>query len=207
MFCDPQSKGGFRLTMSILYILLSLLLWGLIHSLLASLGFKAWLANLLGKSLMRGYRLFYNFFSVLTFLPILYLAAALPDAPLYTIPAPISYAMFVGQGLAVLLLLVGVLQTGPLSFIGLRQLFEEEKPAEFVTSGLYRLVRHPLYTAGLLFLWLSPTVTVNSFTLYAAAMVYILVGAYFEERKLLREFGAAYAEYKSKTPMLIPWLK
>lgn len=193
--------------MSILYILLSLLLWGLIHSLLASLGFKAWLANLLGKSLMRGYRLFYNFFSVLTFLPILYLAAALPDAPLYTIPAPISYAMFVGQGLAVLLLLVGVLQTGPLSFIGLRQLFEEEKPAEFVTSGLYRLVRHPLYTAGLLFLWLSPTVTVNSFTLYAAAMVYILVGAYFEERKLLREFGAAYAEYKSKTPMLIPWLK
>jgi protein-S-isoprenylcysteine O-methyltransferase Ste14 len=43
--------------------------------------------------------------------------------------------------------------------------------------------------------------------MYIGATVYILVGAYFEERKLLREFGAAYAEYKSKTPMLIPWLK
>jgi protein-S-isoprenylcysteine O-methyltransferase Ste14 len=34
--------------------------------------------------------------------------------------------------------------------------------------------------------------------------VYIIVGAWFEERKLLRDFGSAYAEYKSKTPMLIP---
>jgi protein-S-isoprenylcysteine O-methyltransferase Ste14 len=39
------------------------------------------------------------------------------------------------------------------------------------------------------------------------ATIYILIGAYFEERKLSREFGAAYADYKSKTPMLIPWLK
>lgn len=193
--------------MSILYIILFLLLWGAIHSLLASNTFKAWLTNLLGKLLMRGYRLFYNFFSLVSFLPILYLVATLPDSPLYSVPAPISYAMILGQGLAAILLLVGVLQTDTLSFVGLRQLFEEEKPAKFVTSGLYRLVRHPLYTAGLLFLWLSPQMTINSFTLNVGATVYILVGAFFEERKLTREFGAAYAEYKSKTPMLIPWLK
>ena len=193
--------------MSILYIILSLLLWGVIHSLLASNTFKAWLTKLLGKLLMRGYRLFYNAFSLLSFLPILYLVAVLPDELLYAVPAPISCAMLLGQGVAAVLLLVGVLQTDTLSFVGLRQLFEEEKPAKFVTGGLYRLVRHPLYTAGLLFLWLSPQVTVNSFTLYVAATIYILIGAYFEERKLMREFGAAYAEYKSKTPMLIPWLK
>ncbi len=190
--------------MSILYILLSLLLWGLIHSLLASLAFKSFLTNLLGESLMRGYRLFYNLFSLLSFLPILYLVAVLPDAPLYSVPAPLSYAMILGQGVAAVLLLVGVLQTDTLYFVGLRQLIEQEKPAKFVTGGLYHLVRHPLYTAGLLFLWLSPQVTVNSFTLNIAATIYILIGAYFEERKLLREFGEAYEEYKSKTPMLIP---
>jgi protein-S-isoprenylcysteine O-methyltransferase Ste14 len=193
--------------MSILYILLSLLLWGVIHSILASNAIKTWLTRLIGQRLMRGYRLFYNFFSLVSFLPILYLVAVLPDAPLYSVPAPISYAMILGQGVAALLLLVGVLQTDTLSFIGLRQLFEEERPAKFVTNGLYRLVRHPLYTSGLLFLWLSPQVTVNSFTLYVGATIYIFIGAYFEERKLVREFGAAYAEYKSKTPMLIPWLK
>ena len=193
--------------MSIFYILFSLLLWGVVHSLLASLTFKALLADTIGKSMMRGYRLFYNAFSFITFLPILYLVRTLPDAPLYSVPAPISYVMLVGQGLGLILLIVGVLQTDTLSFIGLSQLFTEEKSSALVTKGLYRLVRHPLYTAGLMVLWLSPSVSVNSFTLYAGATIYILVGAYFEERKLLREFGQAYAEYKSKTPMLIPGLK
>jgi len=156
---------------------------------------------------MRGYRLFYNIFSLLSFLPILWPVATLPDALLYSVPAPISYAMILGQGVGAVLLILGVLQTDTLYFVSLRQLIEQEKPAKFVTGGLYRLVRHPLYTAGLLFLWLSPQVTVNSFTLYAAVTIYILIGAYFEERKLLREFGEAYADYRSRTPMLIPWLK
>jgi len=193
--------------MSIFFIILSLLLWGLIHTLLASLRFKSFLANLFGTVAMRGYRLFYNVFSVISFLPILYLVAILPDARLYSVPAPWLYLMLLGQGVSVVLLIVGVLQTDTLYFVGLRQLFEEEKPAKFVTNGLYRLVRHPLYTAGLLFLWLSPQVTVNSFTMYVGVTIYILIGAYFEERKLLREFGSVYVEYKSCTPMLIPWLK
>jgi len=193
--------------MSILFITLSLLLWGLIHSILASLGFKSFLAKALGKSLMRGYRLFYNIFSAISFLPILYLVATLPDAPFYSVPAPWSYLMLLGQGLGLVLLILGVLQTDTLSFVGLRQLFEQEKPSALVTRGLYRLVRHPLYTAGLLILWLSPQATVNSFTMYLGATIYILVGAYFEERKLLREFGEAYVAYKSKTPMLLPWMK
>ena len=193
--------------MSILLILLSLLLWGLVHSLLASNGYKNWLTDLLGKSMMRGYRLAYNFFSLLSFLPILYLGATLPDALLYSTPKPISSVMILGQAAAVVFLIIGVLQTDTFYFIGLRQLFEQEKPAKFVTGGLYRLVRHPLYTAGLLFLWLSPRVTVNSFVLVLGATVYIFIGAYFEERKLVREFGAAYLEYKSRTPMLVPWMK
>jgi protein-S-isoprenylcysteine O-methyltransferase Ste14 len=193
--------------MSILYISLSLLLWGAAHSFLASLSFKDLLAAVVGKPLMRGYRFSYNVFSLLTFLPVLYLAATLPNAPLYVVPAPISNVMTIGQGVGVILLIIGVLNTDTLSFIGLSQFFPEEKPAALVTSGLYRFVRHPLYTAGLMMLWLSPNVSVNSFTLYVGATIYILVGAYFEERKLLREFGQSYAEYKSKTPMLIPGLK
>ncbi|MBW7917959.1 MAG: isoprenylcysteine carboxylmethyltransferase family protein [Anaerolineales bacterium] len=193
--------------MSAFYIILSLLLWGLVHSILASLRFKSFLSNLLGDAPMRGYRLAFNVFSFLTFLPILYLVAALPDARLYSVSAPLSYAMMFGQGVMVILLIVGVFQTGMLTFAGLRQLIEGERPPKFITNGLYRFVRHPLYTAGILFLWLSPQVTVNSFTLYIAAMIYIFIGAYFEERKLAREFGAAYAEYRSKTPMFIPCLK
>jgi protein-S-isoprenylcysteine O-methyltransferase Ste14 len=114
--------------------------------------------------------------------------------------------MFGGQVFAAIMLFVAFLQTDSLSFVGLRQLFETERSGQLVTRGLYRVVRHPLYTFGLLFIWLTSTGSQNSLTVYIGATIYTLVGAYFEERKLLREFGDAYAEYRRATPMLIPGL-
>ncbi len=190
--------------MSIFILLLALAIWGLIHSLLASHFAKDMIFLKVGS--MDFYRLAYNIFAGISFLSILYLMAALPDKPLYKVSAPWSYLMLGGQALAALMLLITFLQTDSLSFVGLRQLFEKEKAGTLVTRGLYRVVRHPLYTFGLLFVWLSSSVSQNSLTVYIGATLYTLIGAYFEERKLLREFGEAYAEYKRKTPMLIPGL-
>lgn len=190
-----------------LYLILAIALWGLVHSALASLGFKDSLLRTLGERFMRSYRLLYNLFAVISFAPILYLMFTLPDQELYQVPAPWSYLMLAGQGLAVVFLLLAVLQTDLLSFAGLRQLIEEEKTGKLVTHGLYRFVRHPLYTFSLLFLWLSPRMSVNTFIVYLALSAYVLVGAFFEERKLLREFGKEYANYRAVTPMLIPGLK
>jgi len=128
----------------------------------------------------------------------------LPDQDFYQIPTPWSYVLLAGQGLSVVLLFVAVLQTDVLAFVGLRQLFQEEQTGKLVTRGFYRMVRHPLYTFGLLALWLSSSVSLNAFIVYLGLTIYILVGIYFEERKLLREFGQAYADYQSVTPMLIP---
>ena len=189
------------------WLILAIIIWGIVHSVTASLEFKEFLRSLLGMEFMRFYRLLYNVFSVVSFAPILYMAALLPTQTLYRVSPPWNYLMLAGQGLAAVLEVVAVLQTDTLSFVGLRQLFEEEKPGGLITKGFYKYMRHPLYTFGLLFLWLSPSVTVNSFILYIFLTIYILVGAFFEERKLLREFGQAYADYKSVTPMLIPGLK
>jgi protein-S-isoprenylcysteine O-methyltransferase Ste14 len=192
--------------MSIFWIVLGIAAWGAVHSFLASLGVKQASQRWFGSDITRWYRLGYNIFSVASFLPIVWMMAVLPDRPLYQVPAPWSYFMFTGQALAVLLLLTGLLQTDTLSFIGLRQLFGPEQPASLVTGGLYRWVRHPLYTAGLLILWLTPRVSLNSMVVFAGLSLYILAGAWFEERKLLREYGAVYAEYRRVTPMLIPGL-
>ena len=188
------------------WLVFAILVWGVVHSITASLGFKESLRRTFGDGFMRFYRFLYNVFSVVSFAPILYLMVALPTRGLYQIPSPWSYLMQAGQGLSAFLLLVAVLQTDTLSFVGLRQLFEEEKPGKLIKSGFYSLVRHPLYTFGLLFLWLSPSMTVNSFIVYLSLTVYILVGAYFEERKLLREFGQEYADYKAVTSMIVPRL-
>jgi protein-S-isoprenylcysteine O-methyltransferase Ste14 len=184
--------------MSIMILVIALALWGVVHSILASNFAK----DMLGGASF--YRLGYNIFAAISFVPILYLMATLPDKAIYQVPAPWSTLMRGGQLLAVLMLFIAFLQTDSLSFVGLRQLFETTGSSQLVTRGLYRVVRHPLYTFGLLFIWLSPTVSQNSLTVYIGATLYTLIGVYFEERKLLREFGDSYAEYKKKTPMLIP---
>jgi len=189
------------------WLILAVVLWGIVHSLMASLSFKEFLRRAFGKGLIRVYRLFYNVFSVVSFVPILYLMIVLPDKVLYKFPSPWNYLMLTGQGISVILLVVTVLQTDMLSFVGLRQLFQEEKQGKLVTSGFYRYIRHPLYTFGLLILWLSPSVTINSFVVYLSLTIYIFVGVFFEERKLIREFGQSYMDYKASTPMLIPGLK
>ena len=189
------------------WLIFSIVLWGIVHSWLASLGWKNFLRRTLGDGFMRFYRLLYNLFAVISFVPILTLMVSLPDETLYQMSAPWSYLMLAGQIISALLLLASVMQTDILSFAGLRQLFEEEKRGNLVTGGLYRSVRHPLYTFSLLILWLSPSMTLNSFVVCASLTIYVLVGIFFEERKLLREFGREYADYKANTPMLIPGLR
>lgn len=190
--------------MSIFILLMALAVWGVVHSLLASHPAKEIFRLKVGG--MDFYRLAYNVFAGISFLPVLYLMATLPNRMAYEIPSPWNLVMFGGQLLALVLLVIAFLQTDALSFVGLRQLFEEEKPGALVVHGMYKTMRHPLYTFSLLFLWLSPSVSQNSLTVYIGATLYILIGTYFEERKLLREFGEAYANYKKSTPMLIPGL-
>jgi protein-S-isoprenylcysteine O-methyltransferase Ste14 len=189
-----------------LWLILAVAVWGIVHSIMASLGFKNFLQRTFGEGFMKFYRLFYNIFSALSFAPILYLMIVLPDRDLYQVSPPWSYLMLAGQGISVLMLFVAVLQTDALHFVGLRQIFDSEKKGSLITSGLYRFVRHPLYTFGLLILWLSPNMSVNTLIVYSSLTIYILAGAFFEEKKLLREFGQEYAEYKTVTPMLIPGL-
>lgn len=189
-----------------LSLILATALWGIVHSLLASTAFNNWFGRTLGNRSTRFYRLFYNVFAVISFLPMIYLMLTLPDRPLYQVPAPFNFIMRVGQLVSVIFLFVILTQTDLLSFVGLRQLFEDRKDGGLVTTGLYRYVRHPLYTFTLSFFWLSPTMSLNSFIVYAALTLYVLIGIVFEERKLVRTFGQEYEEYRSVTPTLIPGL-
>ncbi len=188
-----------------IWLVLSIAVWGAVHSWLASLGVKEAVRRNLGDGAARLYRLAYNGFSVVSFLPILLLARALPDKPIYTVPSPWLFLMLAGQVAAVVCILVALLQVDAASFVGLRQLFQREAPPHLVTNGFYRWIRHPLYLFGLIILWLTPVMTVNLLVVYLSLTAYLIIGAMFEERKLLREYGAAYEEYRRRTPMIIPW--
>jgi protein-S-isoprenylcysteine O-methyltransferase Ste14 len=80
----------------------------------------------------------------------------------------------------------------------------DNQQTELVTRGLYCWMRHPLYTGGLLFIWFTPLMTRNLLALIVGLTLYLILGAFLEERRLLHEFGEAYAEYRRCVPMLIP---
>ena len=190
------------------WLILSVFLWGMLHSILASHPAKNLARHWLGERFMRFYRLAYNLFAGFSFIPVLLLAARLPQHALYRVPWPWAIWLYAGQFLALAALVAGFLQTDPWEFLGLRQLKEtgEVRRATLVTAGLYRHVRHPLYTSGLAFIWLLPVMTTTLLMLNIGLTLYIIIGAIFEERKLQREFGQSYSDYAAVTPMLIPFL-
>ncbi len=190
-------------------ILFSVLVYGFVHSLLATSAAKARARQWFGPGADRWYRLAYNTFGILTFLPILALTATYPGERLYVIPTPWSYITLVGQLLALLALVIGLLQTRIWSFLGFEQMLNPSpsSTSQLVTGGLYRWVRHPLYTACLVFIWLTPIMTSSLLVLNIGLTIYLVLGAFYEERKLVREFGETYIDYQQRTPMLIPGLR
>ncbi|GAB4536998.1 MAG: isoprenylcysteine carboxylmethyltransferase family protein [Anaerolineales bacterium] len=189
-------------------IFLALTLYGLLHSLLAANAAKRGAHRLLGRMVVaRLYRLTYTLFAVLSFLPVLYLMWILPDAPLYHIPETWVWVCYTLQLAGLALGAWSLAVTDVSAFIGLRQLMATapERDVERLTvDGPYAWVRHPMYTGTLLFLWGAPAMTVNRLAFVLGITLYFIIGGYFEERKLLTQFGEDYAAYRRRTPMLLP---
>lgn len=78
---------------------------------------------------------------------------------------------------------------------------------ELVTSGPYRLIRHPIYS-GLLLALLGTAVALSWFWLIvaAAAGIYFIYSATVEERTMAAAFPETYPAYVRSTKMLIPFV-
>ena len=188
-------------------ITIASLLYASLHSLLATLEAKARTHQRFGPKADRWYRLTYNLFAGISFIPILFLLVVLPDKFLYRIESPWLLLTSAGQLLGAAIIVVGIWQTGAGSFLGLRQIWGTDDPPQslgLVVQGIYRWMRHPLYTGGILLIWFTPIMSLNLLTLFICLTLYLIVGARFEERRLIHEFGEDYKKYMRRVPMLIP---
>ena len=77
-----------------------------------------------------------------------------------------------------------------------------------IQSGPYRLVRHPIYT-GLIAAALAQAALIGMAANFCGALLIafgLWLKARLEERFLARELGpASYADYRRRTPMLVPF--
>jgi len=71
-------------------------------------------------------------------------------------------------------------------------------------EGPFKMVRHPLYFFMLIAIWTTPVLTADRLLFNLLWTIWIVMGAVFEEKDLLEEFGDDYTKYLEKVPMLLP---
>lgn len=89
-----------------------------------------------------------------------------------------------------------------------KTLYEFEKTTVLIEQGLYKYIRHPLYSSLLFLTWgiflKNPTVPLSFVALLSTVFLYLT--AIFDEKECIKFFGSPYREYKKRTKLFIPFI-
>lgn len=182
-------------------------LFSLQHSGMARQEFKTWWTTIVPKPVERST---YGLFSSLCLITLFYFWQPL-GMTIWNVETPIFrnllYAFF---GFGWLLVLLSTFMINHFDLFGLRQVYLYLRgldyiPLDFNTPSAYNYVRHPLYLGLFFGFWSTPTMTVAHLAFAVIITVYILVAIQLEERDLVKIYGQAYADYRDRVPMLIPF--
>ena len=86
--------------------------------------------------------------------------------------------------------------------------FAFENTVNVVEDGLYRYVRHPMYSSLLFLSWGAFLKHISPLTLLLVigVSVFLYVAARVEESENVRFFGESYREYMKRSKLFIPWI-
>lgn len=200
-----------NLVLDVIIIIALFAIFGYTHSLLASEKVKIQFKKIFGE-LIAFYRLLYNLFGFLS-LYFIYEFSPKPHIIIYDLPKPYDLIVLVPQFLS----LMGVFWVFKYiclkEFIGLSQIkrfiekrYTTELDEEFTLriEGPYKYSRHPIYFFSITFLMFRPVMDLFYLTFFICIVVYFYIGSYYEEKKLVRQFGKVYENYKKEVPRIFP---
>lgn len=200
--------------------------FGLLHSIGAHEPFKNALGRITGAFFVDHFwRLVYcglSFWALYTAIASLHWARnTAHDVWLFNYPDALWQAITALHLGSIVLLYVAFLQSDYLEFLGLKQagrgimalvgkpIKGPSKPLfgtdRLVVRGVYGWVRHPMLSAGLLFL-LTSGPSRNNLVYAAMYAAYMFIGGYYEERRMLRVFGEDYVRYRARVGAYFPRL-
>ncbi len=157
--------------------------------------------ELKSKFPVRAYRIVYVLISSFGLLALLFYNGSIPALKFFVSTGPVRYLSLILTTFGVMTIQSSFRQYNLRGFLGVT---EEKK--ELRTDGVLQYVRHPILAGVILivlgFFFFIP----NLPTLVSCVCIgiYLPIGMYFEEKKLIRLFGDAYLEYRKKVPALVP---
>jgi len=195
----------------VLIIFILFAVYAAVHSLLASHRVKEDIKKSFGD-LIAFYRLGYNLFAIFS-LYFIYELSPKPNLIIYDLPKPYDILILIPQFAALIGLLWSFKYICVKEFLGISQIeryiqkkysSDLDEDLTLTIDGPFKYSRHPIYFFSIIFLLFRPTMDLFYLTFFLLIVAYFYIGAYYEEKKLVRIFGEVYSRYQKSVPQIFP---
>ncbi len=194
------------------FILASLwLCWCAVHSGMICVTATEYLRRRFGTR-FRFYRLVFNLVAIATLIPILLFGQSIQGCVVFRLEGWMTVIQIIILSVAFFLFFAGARHYDKLQFLGLHQIRTGashrtlNETGKLDTTGILGITRHPWYLAAILLIWAAyRSLDVSTLITNIILTIYLIVGTFLEERKLVMEYGEAYRRYQKEVSMLIPF--
>ena len=89
-----------------------------------------------------------------------------------------------------------------------KALYQFEKTVELIDTGIFKYIRHPLYSSLLFLTWGIFLKNTTGFLLIISLLSsgFLMITAWFDEKECIEFFGEKYREYMKRTKRFIPFV-
>jgi len=183
--------------------------WCVLHSAMICPSVTTYLRGRFKRG-FRFYRLLFNVVALATMAPIVFYEKSIDGGWMLWWEGTGKVIQIFLVGVAFWLFFSGARHYDLRQFLGIRQIREGISTKSLTgghdidTRGILGIIRHPWYAGGLILIW-TRDVTSAILITNIVLTVYLIVGTFLEERKLIMEYGDKYRAYQERVPMFIPY--
>lgn len=197
----------------------AIFLWfffGAVHSIMARPFFKRKIKDIFGNTFEEYfYRFFYFISQCILFYYIYGIIKNLDQGQvIFSIPEKYFLFFYMFNIFSNLFLIISILHFDVAEFIGFKQMInfffkQKETKQSILNDGmLYKYIRHPMYLGIILVYLSSTTIYTELFIINLICIIaYIEIGSFYEEKTLIKVYGASYKIYKNKTFKYLPFIR